>query len=74
MMIKHHKSKSKTTVHNMKYKTVADLEIFRGGFSFTKIPAKLKVKTKKKGYHQLFQSFFTSSSKLPFSTAPKPTH
>jgi len=28
-------------------KAVADLEIFRGGFSFTKMPAKLEVKTKK---------------------------
>jgi len=27
---------------------VVDLEIFRGGFSFTKMPAKLEVKTKKK--------------------------
>ena len=27
--------------------SVADLEIFRGGFSFTKTPAKLEVKTKK---------------------------
>ena len=26
-----------------------DLEIFRGGFSFTKTPAKLEVKTKKNG-------------------------
>jgi len=32
--------------------SVADLEIFRGGFSFTK----------KRGHHQLFESFFTSSS------------
>ena len=27
--------------------SVVDLEIFRGGFSFTKMPAKLEVKTKK---------------------------
>jgi len=33
---------------------VADLEIFRGGFSFTKTPAKLEVKTKKK---KVFTSF-----------------
>jgi len=39
--------------------SVADLEIFRGGFSFTKTPAKLEVKTKKKGL-QLFQSSFSS--------------
>ena len=26
--------------------SVADLEIFRGGFSFTKMPAKFEVKTK----------------------------
>jgi len=40
--------------------TVADLEIFIGGFSFTKTPAKLEVKTKKKkkGHHQLLESFF----------------
>ena len=46
--------------------TVADLEIFRGGFSFTKMPAKLEVKTKKKkkkGLHQLFESSFSSSIK-----------
>ena len=44
---------------------VADLEIFRGGFSFTKTPAKLEVKTKKKkGLHQLFESSFSSSSKF----------
>jgi len=29
------------------YKAVADLEIFRGGFSFTKMSTKLEVKTKK---------------------------
>ena len=29
------------------FSPVADLEIFRGGFSFTKTPAKLEVKTKK---------------------------
>ena len=28
--------------------SVVDLEILRGGFSFTKMPAKLEVKTKKK--------------------------
>ena len=44
--------------------TVADLEIFRGGLSFTKMPAKLEVKTKKKGLHQLFESSFSSSSKF----------
>jgi len=43
---------------------VADLEIFRGGFSFTKTPAKLEVKTKKKGLHQLFGLSFSSSSKF----------
>ena len=43
---------------------VADLEIFSGGFSFTKTPAKLEVKTKKKGLHQLFESSFSSSSKF----------
>jgi len=43
---------------------VADLEIFRGDFSFTKTPAKLEVKTKKKkkGLHQLFGLSFSSSS------------
>jgi len=39
---------------------VADLEIFRRGFSFTKMPVKLE----KKGHHQLFESFFTHSSKF----------
>ena len=48
---------------------VADLEIFRGSFSFTKTPAKREVKTKKKkqqknGLHQLFGLSFFSSSKF----------
>ena len=38
--------------------TVADLEIFREGFSFTKTPAKLEMKTKQK------KKVFTSSSKF----------
>jgi len=55
---------------------VADLEIFRGGFSFTKMPAKLKVKTKKK--KKVFTSFlshlFLAAVSLPSSTALKLTH
>jgi len=45
---------------------VADLEFFGGGFSFTKMPTKLEVKTKKKkkGLHQLFESSFSSNSKF----------
>jgi len=54
---------------------VADLEIFRGGFSFTKMPAKLEVTTKKNCRHQLFESFFLlAAASLSFNTAPKPTH
>ena len=57
---------------------VADLEIFRGGFSFTKTPAKLKVKTKKKKKKtKVFTSFldylFLAAVSLPSSTAPKLT-
>ena len=33
---------------SMSQRTVADLEIFRGGFRFKKTPAKIEVKTKKK--------------------------
>ena len=58
--------------------TVADLEIFRGGFSFTKTPAKLEVKTKKKKKKKVFTSFldylFPAAVSLPSSTAPKLTH
>jgi len=56
-------------------KAVADLEIFKGGFSLQKTPAKLEAKTKKKkkkkGHHQLF---LLTAASLAFSTAPKPTH
>jgi len=44
---------SSFVVSTCKY-TVADLEIFRGGFSFTKMPDKLKVKTKKKSSTSFF--------------------
>jgi len=43
-----------------------DLEILRG-FSFTKTPGKLQMKTKKtkkEGHHQLFELFLKSSSKF----------
>jgi len=46
---------------------VADLEIFRGGFSLTKTPAKLEVKTKKKEKKVItsfLSHFLTSSSKF----------
>ena len=50
------------------YTTVADLEIFRGGFSFTKTPAKLEVKTKKKkGLYQVFGLSFLAAVSLPSS-------
>ena len=35
---------------------VADQEILRGGFSFTKTPAQLELKTRN-SHHQLFESF-----------------
>ena len=44
-----------------------DLEILKGDFSLTKIPAKLELnlKTKKrKGYHHLFESFLTNRNKF----------
>jgi len=53
---------------------VVDLEIFRGGFSITKTPAKLEVKTKKKVITSFLSHFLLAASSLPFSTAPKPTH
>ena len=59
-----------------KAQALADLEIFRGGFSFTKTLAKLEVKTKKK--KKVFTSFlshlFLAAVSLPSSTAPKLTH
>ena len=51
---------------------VADLQIFRGGFSFTKTKAKLEVKTKKK-HNKLLNNFLLTAASLDFSTAPKPT-
>ena len=48
--------------------SVVDLEIFRGGFSFTKTPAKLEVKTKKK--KKVFTSFLDY---LFLAAAPKLT-
>ena len=58
--------------------SVADLEIFRGGFSFTKTPAKLEVKTKNKFLKKVFTSFlshlFLAAVSLPSTTAPKLTH
>jgi len=47
---------------------VVDLEIFRGGFSFT------EVKTKKKGHHQLLSHFLLTAVSLDFSTTPKPPY
>jgi len=53
---------------------VVDVENFSGGFSFTKMPAKLEDQ-EKKSHQQLFESFFLhTATSLPFSTAPKPTH
>ena len=54
-------------VSNSTMVSVADLEIFRGGFSFTKTPAKLEVKTKKKKKKRsspAFWIFFSSNSKF----------
>ena len=56
--------------------SVADLEIFRGGFSITKTPAKLEVKTKKKKkkvFTSLLDYLFLAAVSLPSSTAPKLT-
>jgi len=50
---------------------VADLDIFRGGFSFTKTPAKLEVKTKKKVFTSFLDYLFLVAVSLPSSTAPK---
>ena len=54
----------------VRHNAVADLEIFRGGFSFTKTPAKLEVKTKKKKkkVNTSFLSHFLLAASLPFST------
>ena len=38
--------------------TVANLEIFRGGFNFTKMPAELEVKTKKEKSSPAFWVIF----------------
>jgi len=55
--------------------SVADIEIFRGGFSFTKTPAKLDMKTKKKKVFTSFLShLFVAAVSLPSSTAPKLAH
>ena len=57
-------SRPQTSKNNMQSLPIpaVDLEILRGGFSFTKTPAILEVKTKnKKGRHQLFESFLTHS-------------
>ena len=72
ILVSQHIAKSLT------YIAVADLEIFRGGFRFTKTPAKLEVKTKKKNKKKVFTSFldylFPAAVSLPSSTAPKLTH
>ena len=44
------------------YIAVADLEIFRGGFSFTKTPAKLEVKTKKKVITSFLSHFLLAAA------------
>jgi len=53
---------------------VADLDIFRGVSSFTKMPAKLEVKTKKKVITSFLNHFLLIATSLPFNTPPKPTH
>ena len=55
---------STTVLYDSNQVSVVDLENFRGGFSFTKTSTKLDMKTKKKCDHQLFESFFTHSSKF----------
>ena len=64
-----------SSTEDIVHTTVVDLEIFRGGFRFTKMPAKLEVNTKKKKVITSFLSYFLlAAASLPFSTAPKPTH
>ena len=54
-----------------KAQSVADQEIFRGGFSFTKTPAKLKVK---KVFTSFLSYFSLTATGLATSRAHKPTH
>jgi len=47
---------------------------FLTGFSFTKTPAKLEVKTKKKVFTSFLSNIFLAAVSLSSSTAPKLTH